>query len=132
MSEWLELTAGPLQLICNHQADSPLYVWPDVWSGDLEGHEKEWSYMTPKVLTETPCVIKQQKLLQHGGLGREGQEVFCSLSWGYGTVGAQPNAGALGKKATIHEVTTMLSTSKNVLFPGHNHLLTTGTGDLTF
>ena len=23
----------------------------------------------------------------------------------------------------------MLATSKNVLFPGHNHLLTTGTGD---
>ena len=35
------------------------------------------------------------------------------------------------KKATIHQVTTMLSTSKNVLFPGHNHLLTTGNDDLT-
>ena len=31
------------------------------------------------------------------------------------------------KKATIHQVTTMLATSKNVLFPGHNQLLTTGT-----
>ena len=35
------------------------------------------------------------------------------------------------KKATIHQLTVMLSTSKNVLFPGHNHLLTTSTGDLT-
>ena len=35
----------------------------------------------------------------------------------------------LRKKATIHQVTTMLTTSKNVLFPGHNHLLTTGTDD---
>ena len=35
-------------------------------------------------------------------------------------------AQSLGKKATIHELTTMLSTSKNALFPGHNHLLTTG------
>ena len=35
------------------------------------------------------------------------------------------------KKATIHQVTTMLATSKNVLFPGHNHLLTTRTNDLT-
>ena len=26
----------------------------------------------------------------------------------------------LGKKATIHQVTTMLSTYKNVLFPGHS------------
>ena len=22
--------------ICNHQADSPLYVWPNVWSSDLQ------------------------------------------------------------------------------------------------
>ena len=21
---------------CSHQADNPLYVWPDVWSGDLQ------------------------------------------------------------------------------------------------
>ena len=31
----------------------------------------------------------------------------------------------LRKKATIHQVITMLATSKNVLFPGHDHLLTT-------
>ena len=36
---------------------------------------------------------------------------------------------SLCKKATIHQVTTMLTTSKNVQFPGHNHLLTTGTDD---
>ena len=35
------------------------------------------------------------------------------------------------QKATIHQVTTMLATSKNVLFPGHNHLLTTGADDPT-
>ena len=35
------------------------------------------------------------------------------------------------KKVTIHQVTTMLSTSKDILFPGHNHLLTTSTDDLT-
>ena len=28
----------------------------------------------------------------------------------------------LRKKATIHQVTTMLATSENVLFPGHNPL----------
>ena len=32
-------------------------------------------------------------------------------------------------KATIHRLTTMLSTSKNILFPGHNYLLTTGSDD---
>ena len=35
----------------------------------------------------------------------------------------------LGQKATIQQVSTMLATSENVLFPGHNHLLTTGTDD---
>ena len=35
------------------------------------------------------------------------------------------------QKNTIHQVTTMLATSKNVLFPGPNHLLTTSTDDLT-
>ena len=34
------------------------------------------------------------------------------------------------KKATIHQVTTMIATSKNVLFPGHNYLLITVTDDL--
>ena len=33
------------------------------------------------------------------------------------------------KKAIIHQLTTMLSTLKNVLFPGHSHLLTTGAAD---
>ena len=27
----------------------------------------------------------------------------------------------LHKKTTIHQVSTMLATSKNVVFPGHNH-----------
>ena len=36
---------------------------------------------------------------------------------------------ALRKKATIHQVSTVLATSKNVLFPGHNHLLATSTDD---
>ena len=31
--------------------------------------------------------------------------------------------------ADYHQATTMLAISKNVLFPGHNHLLTTGTDD---
>ena len=35
------------------------------------------------------------------------------------------------QKATIQWATTMLTTSENVLFPGHNNLLTTSTDDLT-
>ena len=41
------------------------------------------------------------------------------------------HALSLCKKATILQVTTVLATSKNVLFPGHNHLLPTGTFDPT-
>ena len=33
------------------------------------------------------------------------------------------------QKATIHQVMTMLTTSKYVLFPGHNHQLIIGTDD---
>ena len=39
--------------------------------------------------------------------------------------------GVLRKKQTIHQITTMLATSKSVLFPGHNHMITTGTDDPT-
>ena len=39
------------------------------------------------------------------------------------------NTAKYKQKATIHLVTTMLATSKTVLFPDHNHLLTTGTDD---
>ena len=35
------------------------------------------------------------------------------------------------KKATIHQLVSMLSTSKNILFPSHNHLLTTSADDST-
>ena len=37
----------------------------------------------------------------------------------------------LRKKATIHQVTTMLANSKKALFPGPIHLLTTGADDPT-
>ena len=33
------------------------------------------------------------------------------------------------QQRSIHQVITMLDTSKNVLFQGHNHLLTTGLDD---
>ena len=37
-----------------------------------------------------------------------------------------------GKNATIHQVPTMLATSKHILFPGQAHLLTTGPDDPFF
>ena len=51
---------------------------------------------------------------------------ICMDSQQKPTFGFCLNSASLGKKATIHQVSTMLSTSRNVLFPGHNHLLTTG------
>ena len=48
--------------------------------------------------------------------------ILCSMSSQSDTV----------KKTTIHQVTTLLATSKNVLFSGHNHLLTTSTDDPSF
>ena len=38
--------------ICNQQGDSPLYVWPDVWSGDLQVWKK-YGHTWPNALTET-------------------------------------------------------------------------------
>ena len=35
------------------------------------------------------------------------------------------------QKATIDQEINMLAMSKNIPFPGHNHLLTTGSDDLT-
>ena len=37
----------------------------------------------------------------------------------------------LDKKSSVQQLTTMLATSKNVLFPGHNPPLTTGADDPT-
>ena len=44
-------------------------------------------------------------------------------------VNGQSHEETLSKISTIHQVTAMLDTSKYVLFPGPNHLLTTGTDD---
>ena len=45
---------------------------------------------------------------------------------------ARDGHSTLGKtKTTIHHLTIMLSTSQNVLFPGRNHLLTSGADDPT-
>ena len=38
---------------------------------------------------------------------------------------------AVGKKAIMHKVITILASFKNYLLPGPNHLLTTGADDTT-
>ena len=44
--------------ICNHQAHSPLYVWPNVWSGDLQ-FQKKYGHTWHRMSLLRPCVIKQ-------------------------------------------------------------------------
>ena len=59
----LTLSMSPfphLTMICNHQTDNSLYVWPDVWSGDLQvtkmyGHPWHWMSLLRQ------SVIKQPK-----------------------------------------------------------------------
>ena len=53
--------------------------------------------------------------------------IVCSSKW----CGAweEYNCCEHCAKATIHQATTLLATSKYVIFPGHNHLLTTSTDD---
>ena len=50
--------------ICNHQADIPLYVWPDVWSGDVQALKKYIHTWHWKSLLR-PGVIKQHKSCTH-------------------------------------------------------------------
>ena len=44
--------------ICSHQADSPLYVWPDVWSRDLQV-QKNYGHAWHRMSLLRPGVIKQ-------------------------------------------------------------------------
>ena len=56
--------------ICNHQADSPLCVWPDVWSGDLQ------------VLKMHGHTWRRMSLLRQGVISNTNQSInqTCSLS----------------------------------------------------
>ena len=44
--------------VCNHQADSPLYVLPDVWSGDLQDLKK-YGHIWHQMSLLRPGIIKQ-------------------------------------------------------------------------
>ena len=57
--------------ICNHYAYSPLYVWPDVWSGDLQvlkmhGHAWHWmSFLRPSAIKQPrPKLLSESHLNQ--------------------------------------------------------------------
>ena len=73
-------------------------------------------------ITSTPGLYKNINFLSYLNYLSQDKKIETQGAFGY---------CSLRKKATIHQVTTMLSTSKNALFPGHNYLLTTGADDLT-
>ena len=94
----------------------------------------DWLDRKRTLLAKGEIDIQQEgsELLVHGFAGpvKEATDVIHELLKGKCfTIGKCENHCA--KKATIHQVTTMLATSKNVLFPGPNHLLTTGSEDPT-
>ena len=50
--------------IFNHQDDSPFFVWPDVWSGELQIQKKYaliYGYTWHRISFLRPGVIKQHK-----------------------------------------------------------------------
>ena len=48
-------------IICNHQAESSLYVWSVVWSGDLQNNLKKDGYTWHWMCLLRPGVIKECK-----------------------------------------------------------------------
>ena len=94
------------------------------WQPNL--HTKKppvWSFIMLNVLSETRCQWTTQN---SNSVAVNTDHNPCSVAWTKSTT-VDFNYISLDKKATMHQVTTMLATSKTVLFPGHNHLLTTGT-----
>ena len=83
---------------------------------------KQW-IITWELLPREKRTIHNCAIL-HGDIRGYGCDLIIGRSFF-----TQTSVVTLGKKATIHQLTTMLSTSKNVRFPGHKHLLTTGTDD---
>ena len=66
----------------------------------------------PAVRRFSAGVTLETQNMYHTGLSREAFMMASQLL-------------TMGEKDTIHQVTAMLVTSKTVLFPGPNHLLTT-------
>ena len=75
---------------------------------------------------DCPCVWQKQEH-PSGTRIRKGCNYWCVVQLGNDILTYIDKYHiSLRKKATIHQLTALLLTSKNVLFPGHNHLLTTG------
>ena len=95
---------------------------------DCETYQMKIQALDEQVSKLTARVDKQRER----ELEEEKRLVELELEKERGRLAGEKGAQSLGKKATIRQLTTMLSTSKNGLFPGPNHLLTTGADDPTF
>ena len=89
-------------------------------------HRKEYGLIWHWMSLPRPGVNKQHKthLSMHSDITFKNNHVWIEILLNFMTI-------YTAQKANIHHVTTMLATSKKLLFPGHNHLLTTGTDDPT-
>ena len=90
------------------------------------------------------CGLNNQNSLCYNEYSQQGKTIsitgtiyaqihlYCNyvLNFDEPTVCLLNHSMSLSQKATIHQVTTMLATYKNVLFPCHN-LVATGTDDPT-
>ena len=103
----------------------------DGWGGRIKRNNKTW------ILCLNPayvCPLKEYVQSYPWSYMwfpycKQAKDPFYRKSCYISTILMKLLQGALQKKNTIHLVTTMLVISKNALFPGHNHLLTTGSDD---
>ena len=86
--------------MCNHQADSPLYVWPNVWSGDLQ-------VLKIMVIHDTECPYRDQVSFNNTNLVLQGEKreslvtlVYCDMR-GYDVSFAHIHAMKLAHQGTL-------------------------------
>ena len=92
-----------------------------------------WIYSSPDEYSPTHWIFHTLPLINgpHTRTPQTYAYFTTSLLYEYLTPCPSPEL-SLGNEATIHQVTTLLATSEKVLFPGHNHLLTTSGYDRHF
>ena len=84
----------------------------------------------------TTCLVSPVKNSELSNKNCRSSDLKQKLTDGRRTISntissAELTSSAELKKPNILQVTTMLATSKSILFPGYNHLLTIGTDDPT-
>ena len=129
------------RLILNQKyAIKPMWVWDfQGWKGKVTAIESEshsvWLETDEIDMDAITDVIQDLELNNYlicqftfhlSGATRNNQYSCNKYACGIKRM-VECSASTLRKRATIHQVTTMLATFENVTYPSHNHLLTIGT-----